>query len=180
MLHGTCVGEEAGARNLVFFRVKWLQAAMKRTSCVRRVRLRSFHRWIGSTSVFCNECMQQMRTKHATHEPGWGMAHASSIDKKGRIVYPWGNFRPASCGHYWYIVYYKLKCSSSTLVNSCHLGPSIRMLTPLVHIIQCKPFRLLAPAVPGPKKFVLGWWSKHGGQGPRIVWKTLLNYWSSV
>ena len=33
MLHGLCFGEEAGARNLVFFRVKWLQAAMKRTSC---------------------------------------------------------------------------------------------------------------------------------------------------
>jgi len=38
----SCVGEEAGARNLVFFRVKWLQAAMKGTYCVRRVRLRSF------------------------------------------------------------------------------------------------------------------------------------------
>ena len=36
------VGEEAGARNLVFFRVKWLQPAMKGTSCVRRVRLGSF------------------------------------------------------------------------------------------------------------------------------------------
>ena len=35
------VGEEAGARNLVFFRVKWLQATMKGTSSVRRVRLRS-------------------------------------------------------------------------------------------------------------------------------------------
>ena len=30
MLHGPCFGEEASARNLVFFRVKWLQAAMKR------------------------------------------------------------------------------------------------------------------------------------------------------
>ena len=29
MLHGPRFGEEAGARNLVFFRVKWLQAAMK-------------------------------------------------------------------------------------------------------------------------------------------------------
>ena len=29
MLHGLCCGEEAGARNLVFFRVKWLQATMK-------------------------------------------------------------------------------------------------------------------------------------------------------
>ena len=41
MLHGLCLGEEAGARNVVFFRVKWLQATMKGTSCVRRVRLRS-------------------------------------------------------------------------------------------------------------------------------------------
>ena len=29
MLHGLCFGEEAGARNLVFFRVKWLQPTMK-------------------------------------------------------------------------------------------------------------------------------------------------------
>ena len=29
MLHGLCFGEEAGARNLVFFREKWLQATMK-------------------------------------------------------------------------------------------------------------------------------------------------------
>ena len=42
MLHGLCCGEEAGARNLVFFRVKWLEATMKGTSCVRRLRLRSF------------------------------------------------------------------------------------------------------------------------------------------
>ena len=34
MLHGLCCGEEAGVRNLVFFRVKWLQAAMKGTSSV--------------------------------------------------------------------------------------------------------------------------------------------------
>ena len=53
MLHGLCCGEEAGARNLVFFRVKWLQATMKGTSCVRRLRLRSF----GSFYVFCkNGC----------------------------------------------------------------------------------------------------------------------------
>ena len=43
MLQGVCFGEEAGARNLVFFRVKWLQPAMKGTSAVRRLRLRSFH-----------------------------------------------------------------------------------------------------------------------------------------
>ena len=42
MLHGQCCGEEARARNLVFFRVKWLQATMKGTSSVRRVRLGSF------------------------------------------------------------------------------------------------------------------------------------------
>ena len=42
MLHGLCVGEEAGARNLAFFRVKWLQPAMKATSSVRRLRLGSF------------------------------------------------------------------------------------------------------------------------------------------
>ena len=50
MLHGLCCGEEAGARNLVFFRVKWLQPAIKGTSCVRQLRLRSF----GSFYVFCN------------------------------------------------------------------------------------------------------------------------------
>ena len=50
MLHGLCFGEEAGARNLAFFRVKWLQPAMKGTSSVRRLRLRSF----GSFYVFCN------------------------------------------------------------------------------------------------------------------------------
>ena len=41
MLQGLCFGEEAGARNLVFLRVKWLQPAMKGTSSVRRLRLRS-------------------------------------------------------------------------------------------------------------------------------------------
>jgi len=41
VLHGLCFGEEAGARNLAFFRVKWLQPTMKGTSSVRRVRLRS-------------------------------------------------------------------------------------------------------------------------------------------
>ena len=35
-LHGLPCGEEAGARNLVFFREKWLQPTMKGTSCVRR------------------------------------------------------------------------------------------------------------------------------------------------
>ena len=57
MLHALCCGEEAGARNLAFFRVKWLQPAMKGTSCVRRVRLGSF----GSFYVFCNEWFSSMR-----------------------------------------------------------------------------------------------------------------------
>ena len=42
MLHGLSFGEEAGARNCVFFRVKLRQPAMKGTSCVRRVRFGSF------------------------------------------------------------------------------------------------------------------------------------------
>ena len=42
MSHGLCFGEEAGARNRVFFRVKWLQPAMKGTSSVRRLQLVSF------------------------------------------------------------------------------------------------------------------------------------------
>ena len=40
MVQGLRFGEEAGARNLVFFRVKWLHATMKGTSSVR-LRLRS-------------------------------------------------------------------------------------------------------------------------------------------
>ena len=57
MLHGLCVGEEAGGRNLVFFRVKWLQPAMKGTSCVRRVRLGSFRtRLVPSTCFATNGC----------------------------------------------------------------------------------------------------------------------------
>ena len=50
--HGVGFGEEAGARNLMFSREKWLQPAMKGTSCMRRLRLRSFHARIGSSSVF--------------------------------------------------------------------------------------------------------------------------------
>ena len=39
-LHGTCFGEDAGARNFVFSIVKWLQPAMKGRSCVRQLRAR--------------------------------------------------------------------------------------------------------------------------------------------
>ena len=62
MLHGLCFGEEAGARNLVFSRVMWLQPAMKGTSCVRRVRLGSFLSRSGSFYVFLqrvvNSCVR--------------------------------------------------------------------------------------------------------------------------
>ena len=56
MLHGLCFGEEAGARNLVFFRVKWLQPAMKGTSSVRRVRLGSFLSRIVPPMCFASSC----------------------------------------------------------------------------------------------------------------------------
>ena len=55
MLHGLCVGEEAGARNLVFFRVKWLQPAMKGTSSVRAVAAAVVSVANYSSYVFCNE-----------------------------------------------------------------------------------------------------------------------------
>ena len=58
MLHGQCCGEEGGARNPVFFRVKWLQATMKGTSSVWRVRLRSF----GSFYVFCKNACSWVRS----------------------------------------------------------------------------------------------------------------------
>ena len=57
---GVCVGEEARARNLVFFHGKWLQPAMKVTSCVRRVRVRSFRCVIGSPLV----CVLQRVVAH--------------------------------------------------------------------------------------------------------------------
>ena len=61
-----CFGEEAGARNLVFFRVKWLQATMKGTSCVRRVRLRSVDRFFlpqchGGFLWVCLLCVRSSR-----------------------------------------------------------------------------------------------------------------------
>jgi hypothetical protein len=34
MLHGLCFGDEAGARNLVFFSVNWLWPALKGTGAV--------------------------------------------------------------------------------------------------------------------------------------------------
>ena len=58
MLHAVCRGEEAGARDRVFFRVKWLQPAMKGTSYARRLRLGLF----GSFYVFCNNVCSCVRS----------------------------------------------------------------------------------------------------------------------
>ena len=68
MLHAVCCGEEAGARNLVFFRVKWLQPAMKGTSCVRRVRLRSFHARIVPPMCFATSGCVCVRSSYAVLE----------------------------------------------------------------------------------------------------------------
>ena len=53
MVHGACIREEAGARNLVFFRVKWLQAAMKGTLCAAGAAAIVLM-FFGSPLVFCN------------------------------------------------------------------------------------------------------------------------------
>ena len=68
MLHGLCVGEEAGARNLVFFRVKWLQPAMKGTSSVRRLRLRSFLSRIVPPMCFATSGCSCVRSFYAVLE----------------------------------------------------------------------------------------------------------------
>ena len=49
-----------------------------------------------------NICATASHKAHA-HGPGWRTAHANSIDEKELIVYLYGNFRPASCGYYWYV-----------------------------------------------------------------------------
>ena len=61
MLHGLCVGEEAGARIFFFFRVKWLQPAMKATSSVRRLRLGSFGSFYGVCNNGCSCVPSSMR-----------------------------------------------------------------------------------------------------------------------
>ena len=58
-MQNTCWRDQATpARNRVFFRVKWLQPAMKATSSVRRLRLGSF----GSFYVFCNNACSCVRS----------------------------------------------------------------------------------------------------------------------
>ena len=63
MLHGLCFGEEAGARNLVFFRVKWLQATMKGTLVCATGAAAVVLCANCSSYVFCNEvvvsCVRQ-------------------------------------------------------------------------------------------------------------------------
>ena len=55
MLHGLCFGEEAGARNLVFFRVKWLQPTMKGTLVCATGAAAVVLCANCSSYVFCNE-----------------------------------------------------------------------------------------------------------------------------
>ena len=62
MSHGLCFGEEAGARNLVFFRVKWLQPAMKGTSSVRRLRLWSFRTRLVPSMCFATSACSCVRS----------------------------------------------------------------------------------------------------------------------
>ena len=52
MLHGLCFGEDAGERNLVFLRVKWLQAAMNVSATGSAAVVPDA---IGSFYVFCNK-----------------------------------------------------------------------------------------------------------------------------
>ena len=61
MLHAVCCGEKPEHETVVFFRVKWLQPAMKATSSVRRLRLGSF----GSFYVFCNNACSCVRCSYA-------------------------------------------------------------------------------------------------------------------
>ena len=55
MLHGLCVGEEAGARNLVFFRVEWLQPAAESYLVCAAVAAVVVLCGNCSSYVFCNE-----------------------------------------------------------------------------------------------------------------------------
>ena len=65
-LHECCMGYVVGRKpehgNLVFFRVKWLEATMKGTSSVRRLRLRSFPDAIGSSYGFCKNLCSCVRS----------------------------------------------------------------------------------------------------------------------
>ena len=74
MLHGRCFGEEAGARNLVFFRVKWLQPAMKGTSSVRRLRLGLFHARIVPPMCFATSGCSCVRSSMRFLKLWWQIA----------------------------------------------------------------------------------------------------------
>ena len=111
MLHGLCVGEEAGARNLVFFRVKWLQPAMKGTLSVRRLRLRSFLSRIVPPMCFatsgCSCVRSSMRflklwwqiALEWLHDVAWALCWGGSRSTK-----PWGPRKVAAAGDERYLV----------------------------------------------------------------------------
>ena len=95
MLHAVCCGEEAEARNRVFFRIKWLQPAMKATSSVRRLRLGSF----GSFYVFCTNACSCVRKSmrfltlwcqialECLHDVAWALCWGGSRSTKA-CVFP--------------------------------------------------------------------------------------------
>ena len=74
MLHGLCFGEEAGARNSVFFRVKWLQPAMKGTSSVRRLRLGSFRTRLVPSMCFATSGCSCVRSSMRFLKLWWQIA----------------------------------------------------------------------------------------------------------
>ena len=84
-----CFWEEAGGRNLVFFRVKWLQPAMKGTSSVRRLRLRSFHARIvppmcfaTSGCVCVRSSMRFLIALELLHDVAWAVCWGGSRSTK--------------------------------------------------------------------------------------------------
>ena len=79
MLHGLCVGEEAGARNLAFFRVKWLQPAMNVAWCCGCLR---------NTIVFCS---WRLRIVLAWLHPGCDSDLSADFRTFGAINFPLKN-----------------------------------------------------------------------------------------
>ena len=128
MLQGLCVGEEAGARNLVFFRVKWLQPAMKGTLSVRRLRLRSFLSRIVPPMCFaasgCSCVRSSMRflkrwlqiALEWLHDVAWALCWGGSRSTKP-CVFPSGDERYLVCAAVAAAVVSVANCSSYVFCN---------------------------------------------------------------
>ena len=91
MLHGLCFGEEAGARTLAFFRVKWLQPAMKGTSSVRRLRLGSFRTRLVPSMCFATSGCSCVRSSMRFLKLWWQIALAWLHDVAWALC--WGGSR---------------------------------------------------------------------------------------